>query len=123
MNMNHHQVHQTTGGKEKILKVLEKNRAHFIIKDQESERQQTFPQQLWEWSKPFYILRKNDPHLEVWFQLEYQSGMRTDERLFGTCKDSLCLFLGGCWRRTPPEQGFKPRKQRTWEPGKGERER
>ena len=33
-------------------------------------------------------------------------------------KDS-CLFLGGCWRRIPSVQGFKPKKQRTWDPGKG----
>lgn len=69
------------------------------------------------WSKAFHILGKNDPHLEIWFCLEYQSSLRVDVS-FIHAETPLVLFSGDCWR-TPPEQGFKPRKQMTQHPGKG----
>lgn len=117
------QAHGT--GKEKILKVTERNTAGFTIKNQESERHQTFLQQLWELqgNEANSLLHPEEklPHPEIWFHLEYQSGMRVDvsfgEHYVLMQRTPFVLFSQGCWR-TPPEQGFKPRKQRTRDPGK-----
>lgn len=98
--MNQHGLASDTSdhwGKEKSLKIPE-NWAGFIInirnqKGIKKERKKgirPFKSNLGggsrEWSKSFHILRKNDAHLEVWFQLEYQLGVMTYERLFWTWK-------------------------------------
>lgn len=71
-----------------------------------------------EQSKPFHILRENHPHLEVWFPLKYQSGIRVEERLFQTCRLPPSLSQEAAGGGHHEKKGLN-QTQRTQLPGKG----